>query len=97
METPSRFVATLGNGVDGTNGNNFYRSNETIGASNADNNAVGNLANTGTLAYTGFDTFTLAGVAAPEPSTWVTAMMGASMLVGVQTMRRRRQQATRNS
>ena len=79
------FVATLSNASDGSNANNVYRSNETIGASNVDNNSAGNLGNTGTLIYSGFDTYTLS---VPEPSTYLG---GAGIVIcGLATYRRSR-------
>ena len=62
------FVATLSNPSSGTNNNDVFRSNETIGASNVDNNSVGNPGIGGTLTYSGFDTYTLS---VPEPSTYL--------------------------
>ena len=84
------FVATLSNANQDYNNNNtgggFYRSNETIGASNVDNNAQGNLANTGTLTYSGFDTYI---TAVPEPATWLGAVFCVALLGGKLVSRRR--------
>ena len=81
------FVATLSNAQDGSNSNNIYRSNETIGASNVDNNAQGNLGNTGSLTYTGFDTYT---TSVPEPTTWLGASLCVALLGRFYALRQRR-------
>ena len=65
------FVATLSNANSDGNGG-IFRSNETIGASNVDNNTQGNLGSTGTLTYSGFDTYT---TAVPEPATWLAGVL----------------------
>lgn len=78
------FVATLTNANSGNNGNDVFRSNETIGVSNSDNNATGNLGNTGTLTYTGFDTYV---TTVPEPATWLAGMLTLS--TAAYSMRRR--------
>ena len=85
------FVATLsnpssGNFSDGSPMNDVYRSNETIGASNLDNNAVGNPGVGGTgLIYSGFDTYTLS---VPEPSTYLGGL--ALVVCGLVVYRRSR-------
>ena len=78
------FVATLSNANDGNNGG-FYRSNETIGASNVDANSQGNLGNTGTLTYSSFDTYV---TAVPEPATWLGAAFCVAVLGGTLVSRR---------
>ena len=74
------FVATLTNAnSDAGSGNNtdVYRSNETIGASNVDNNSAGNLGFNGTLTYSGFDTYI---TSVPEPATWLGALLCTALL-----------------
>ena len=78
------FVATLTNAQSDTN--NVYRSNETIGASTSDANATGNLMTTGTLTYTGFDTYI---TAVPEPATWLGAAFCVALLGKTLVSRRR--------
>ena len=80
------FVATLSNAQDGTN--NIYRSDETIGASNVDGQGLsGNLGNTGTLTYSGFDTYT---TSVPEPTTWLGALLVVALLGRFYVLRPRR-------
>ena len=84
------FVASLSNSNQDFNGDGsgggFFRSNETIGASNVDSNAMDNLGNTGTLTYSGFDTYV---TTVPEPATWLGAAFCVALLGQVLVSRRR--------
>ena len=80
------FVADLSNSnADGNGDGAFYLSNETIGASTVTvSDGTANAGNTGTLVYSGVDTFQ-----APEPSTWAMMLGGIGMLLGFQRRLRR--------
>lgn len=80
------FVADLSNSnADGNGDGAFYLSNETIGTSAVTvSDGSANAGNTGTLLYSGFDTFLV-----PEPSTWVMILGGLGMLIGFRRVLRR--------
>ena len=73
------------------NGNDAYRSNETIGNSIVDNT---NPTNTGSIAM---DTATLTGVntfVVPEPGTWATLSLAGGLLLGGAYLKRLRRQTS---